>query len=179
VVTRGWTGALLLQAAAAVCAMAFLLSLGLVYRLAVERSWQGAAVLSPALQGFTFGAVALAAAVPDASRNLPLLAAGLLAADAVLHAARWKAIASLPGHLVPSHPRLFRSRHQLLAVRAVLVNVLTPVFLFGAPGTAAVALLLAGLGADRFAFYSLSVRETPEAEAAWVEAMMDARLPRR
>lgn len=157
---------------AGLASAAFLLSVGLVYRLRGQRTWRGFTIATPLTGGLAFGA----AAVQAASASSGLLSGTLLAVaiDALVFSQRWRdvAAAGLPSAAQPEP--WWRRRIQLLGARFFLMDALP--FFFLATGAAHVAVLCAaaGLVADRFAFYALAVQHTTEHEVAAIEERLSA-----
>ena len=157
------------RVAAGATSSLFLLAVGLVYRLPGQRTWRGAATIGPLLAGLAFGAAGAALLSMAPPAWLYPAAWLLLAADAAVSFARWRAIGR-SGSL-PVHARLFERRHALMAGRIALFDLLPAVLLWigGGAAAAAMATLAAGLLLDRVAFYGLAQRSTTDAELARVE----------
>lgn len=148
-----------------VAAVAFLVSLGLVYALPGQRAWRGAVVASPLVLGAGFGTVALAALSSwnPASPGLPRVAdlapvgAIFLAADVALVV--WRRRSSAAGWAT-----------LLMALRILMVDLVPGCLLVaGLPKGAAGSLGL-GILVDRLSFYLLAEQRTTESEIARVEA---------
>jgi len=159
---------------AAVLAIAFLVSLGLVYRLRGQRTWEGVAAAGPVVSGLALGAAVLAAS--DARWPVVILAAFLLGVDAGVFAVRWAGLGRFDPSLRPGRSSLFPWRHLTLGLRLTLFNILSVGLLLAGRNGRAVAALAAGIAIDRLAFYLLAVQHTTEAEIAraeWVIAGLD------
>ncbi len=150
--------------------VAFLATLGLVYRLRGQVTWQGAAVAGPLLTGLAYGLVACTASATGALPATRLPAIALLSCDAVVFGLRWARVGSTPPWLGATYPTFFRRRHLLLGARLILVDLAPAVLLLASGATAADVSLGLGLLVDRIAFYGLAVQHTSEAEVARIEA---------
>jgi len=155
---------------AAVLATAFLVSLGLVYRLRGQRTWQGAAVAGPAVSGLALGAAVLVAR--DTRWPVVILAAFFLGVDAGVFAVRWAGFGRFDPSLGPARSSLVTWSHLILGLRFTLFDVLPVGLLVTGREAAAVAALAAGLAVDRRAFYLLAVQDTTEAEIARAERVI-------
>jgi hypothetical protein len=155
--------------AASSLAVAFLVSVGLVYNLRGHYWWRGLAAVAPLNLGATLAALAIAASLP--LHRSPATPAVLVLAgtDAILFVARLVRHSRIPRPFRRRHPALFAPTLPLVASRLALANLL-PVLLVlgGRPGPATAALAL-GILVDRFAFYALSAQHTTEVEIAVVE----------
>ncbi len=156
-------------------ALAFLLSIGLVFRLRGPVTWPGVAAVGPALTGLAFGLVAHAATSPASlPRTLPMTLA-VLGADALVFGGRWAAVSRVEPWLTPSHPALFGRRRLLLLARLLLLTAAPAVLLaLGLPTPADLAFGV-GVLVDRLAFYGLAAQHTTEAEIERVERAIEAR----
>jgi len=158
------------HALAACLALGFLASLGLVYRLRGQRTWGGPTVLAPATLGLAFGVALVVARASDPQVTVPCLV--LLGLDAVVFVARSRVVWRLDGAFVPTHPRLFARRWPLLALRLILVDLITALLLaLGHPG-GAVSVLAIGVLVDRLGFYGLAAQRTSESEIQHVESLI-------
>ena len=149
---------------------AFLVSIGLVYRLRGQETWRGASVLTPLTGGCAFGAIAnQALSVTGGALNTVLL---LVAVDAVVFGRRWREVAAIR---IPA-ARLADSgmphRGRLLGARFFLLDVLPFLLVFAWPTPIAAAVAAAGLVVDRIAFYALALQRTTEHEIAAVEEVL-------
>ncbi len=155
-------------------ALAFLLSIGLVYRLPGQLTWPAVAAAGPLLTGFAFGLVAHAAGSPNSLPRTLHVTLAALAADALVFGGRWAAVSKVQPWLTPSHLGLFAHRRLLLLARLVLVTA-APATLLAArmPAPADLAFGV-GLLVDRLAFYGLAVQHTTEAEIERVERVIQA-----
>jgi len=162
-------------AAAGVLNAAFLVSIGLVYRVGGQRTWQGFSAATPLTGGLAFGAIALQTlAVPGGVFTATLL---LIAIDALLFSQRWRDVVGIPhSDEMLANPWQVR-RTPLLAARFFLLNVI-PFFLLAMSPTPLAALVAAaGLLVDRFSYYALAVQHTTEHEVATVEMQIAALDP--
>jgi DMSO reductase anchor subunit len=162
-------------AAAGVLNAAFLVSIGLVYRVGGQRTWQGFSAATPLTGGLAFGAIALQTlAVPGGVYAATLL---IIAIDALLFSLRWRDVVGIAlSEAVPANPWMIR-RTRLLAARIFLLDVI-PLFLLAVSPTFLAALVAAaGLFVDRFGFYALAVQHTTEYEVATVEMQIAALDP--
>jgi DMSO reductase anchor subunit len=142
---------------ASLAAVAFLVTLGLVYALPGQLAWRGAATWTPVVLGLGFGTLALAAVRDGGVWTVAPVAAIVLVADASLFIARWSGVERIAGRLA------------FTAMRLLLVDILPAVLaIAGLPKAAAGALGL-GVLADRLSFYLLAAQHTTEAEIAQVE----------
>lgn len=149
---------------------AFLVSLGLVYRLPATTTWGAVTAIAPLASGVLLGLLWRLAAADAWGLRFTWPALLLVAADAALLAARTRDVARALGQ--PAHPAIHAWRHQLLAARFLLVDAGAVLFLQrGSPETALISAAL-GLVVDRFAFYGLAVTRTIESEIERVEAVM-------
>jgi DMSO reductase anchor subunit len=161
-----------LDIVAALAAVAFLLTLGLVYSLPGQITWRGAAVGMPLSSGLGFGAVSLAGLWGDAMVAVGALAAVALAVDTGLLVLRRAAIAYPRAALSPRYPAIFARRQLLLAARFGLVDILPGICLLAGLPKGAAGLLALGILVDRLAFYGLASQHTTEAEVARIESML-------
>jgi hypothetical protein len=147
----------------AVCAVAFLVSLGLVYALPGQLAWRGTVVWTPLVMGLGFGTLGLAAAWDGAFGAVGPVAGMLLAVDVSLFL--WRRF----GDLGAAGARGRVRAQVLLGARFLLVDIVPGcLVLAGLPRGAAGALAL-GILFDRLAFYLLAAQHTTEAEIARVE----------
>jgi len=160
------------HALAACLALAFLTSIGLVYRLGGQRTWGGPTVLAPVTLGLAFGVALVVARGSDPQIAGPCLV--LLGLDAVVFAARSRAVWLLDSSFVPTHPRLFARRRPLLALRLTLVDLIPALLLALGHPVGAVIVLGVGVFVDRLAFYGLAAQRTSEAEIQHVESLIGA-----
>lgn len=159
--------------------LAFLLTLGVVYRLPGQLTWRGPALVHPLVLGTAWGllmgfggeGISDAVSTPGPGSRLPVFWLALLA-DALLLAYRWRVVEMARGEGEPRHFPAFRFRRGLLGVRAAFVSVLTPLAFLGRGWGAALLALSLGLFMDRLLFYALAVRRTTESEVARVEALL-------
>jgi DMSO reductase anchor subunit len=161
-----------LDVAAAVAAVSFLVALGLVYSLPGQQTWRGAVAWMPLSGGLGFGAVALAGIWGGALVALGSVAAVVLAADAGLLILRRAAVVFPRTALAPRYPSLFARRQFLLAARFALVDILPGVCLLVGLPKGAAGLLALGILVDRLSFYGLACQHTTEVEVARVEGLL-------
>jgi anaerobic dimethyl sulfoxide reductase subunit C (anchor subunit) len=156
-----------------IAAMAFLVSLGLVYALPGQLAWRGAVIASPLMLGLGFGIVALG----SLSSWNPALAGsptnGLVGIATIASIA----LAADVGLLLMRSVRVVRhtaapSYSWLLAARFLLVDVLPLGLLLAGLPRGAAGFLGLGILVDRLAFYLFAVHQTTEAEIARVEAVI-------
>jgi DMSO reductase anchor subunit len=150
----------------------FLISVGLVYRLEGQLTWQGFSALTPLTGGLTFGAIVLgSSAGADGAMRWVLL---LPAIDALVFSQRWHGIATIPYSAPMLDSAWHRRRSQVLAGRFFLLDVVPFFMLAVAPGPLAIVAAAAGLALDRIGFYALAVQRTTEHEVAAVESRIEA-----
>ena len=159
-------------AAAGVINTAFLVSIGLVYCVRGQLTWQGFSAATPLTGGLAFGAITVQSlAAPGGVFAATLL---FIAIDALLFSQRWRDIVGIAFSermlADPWHAR----RTQLLAARFFLLDAI-PFFLLAAtPTPLAVPVAAAGLFVDRFSFYALALQHSTEHEIASVETEIPA-----
>lgn len=160
-----------LRIAGGLAAFAFLGSVGLVYRLGGQLTWSGFSAVSPVTAGLAFGAI-FADSLPP-SHQVSTLTLGAIAVDAFVFSRRWRHLLQIAidhhGSLGPG----FDHRHEWLAGRFFLLDVLPCVLLFVWPTPLATAIAGAGLLVDRAGFYALALQHRTEVEIARVERLMD------
>jgi DMSO reductase anchor subunit len=159
---------------AGVANVLFLLSVGFVYRVRGQRTWQGFSVVTPLTGGIAFGAIAVQSLLM--ALGLFRVTLLLIAVDALVFSQRWRDVAAveLPDALATD--RRWSHRDQWLGARLFLLDV-APFFLFvrwPTPLAAALATALAaaGLVVDRAGFYALAIQHTTEHEVAAVESLI-------
>ena len=158
--------------AAGVVNALFLLSVGLVYRLEGQLTWNGFSVLTPLTGGLAFGAIVLgSSAGADGSMRWVLL---LPAIDALVFSQRWRDIAALPHSAATPASAWHLRRTQLLAARFFLLDVVPFFMLAVSPAPFAIVLAAIGLTLDRIGFYALALQRTTEHEVAAVESRIEA-----
>jgi DMSO reductase anchor subunit len=162
-----------------VLAAAFLLSLGLVYRLPGQLTWGGPTFLTPLVLGLAVGVVVQASPMHVVTLDRLARLAVVLAADGVILAVRWSRVATLPPSRFPQYPAIYGSRHSWLAARAMLVDVLPMIMAAMEQRVACAASLGLGLLVDRLTFYGLAVQLTTESEISGVEALIEKAQPGR
>jgi DMSO reductase anchor subunit len=154
----------------------FLLSIGLVYRVRGQRTWQGFSAYTPLTGGCAFGAIAIQAlSVTGDILSMVLL---LVVLDAAVFAQRWREVAAIRIPAASPAGSGMSHRGQLLGARFVLLDVLPFVLLLAWPTPLAAAIAATGLWVDRVGFYALALQRTTEHEVAEVEEVLaSARKP--
>jgi len=157
---------------------AFLVSIGLVYRVGGQRTWQGASVLTPLTGGCAFGAITIQAwSVTGGVLNMVLLLAVL---DAAVFVQRWREVAAIRIPAASLTGSGMSHRDQLLGARLILLDVLPFFLLLAGPTPLAAVVAAAGLVVDRTGFYALALQRTTEHELAGVEEILaSARNPHK
>ena len=159
-------------AAAGVVNALFLLSVGLVYRLEGQLTWQGFSVLTPLTGGLAFGAIVLGSlAGADGAMRWVLL---LPAIDALVFSQRWRDISNIPYSAAMLASAWHLRRTQLLAARFFLLDAVPFFVLAVSPSPVAIVLAAIGLALDRIGFYALALQQTTEHEVASVESRLEA-----
>jgi DMSO reductase anchor subunit len=155
---------------------AFLLSIGLVYRVRGQRTWQGFSAYAPLTGGCAFGAIAIQAlSVTGDILSMVLL---LVVLDAAVFAQRWREVVAIRIPAASPAGSGMSHRSQLLGARFVLLDVLPFVLLLAWPTPLAAAIAATGLWVDRVGFYALALQRTTEHEVAEVEeSLASARKP--
>lgn len=156
---------------AGVIALGLLAAFGLVYFLPARWPWRTALVATPMVSGLAAGTTALLCA-GDAPQALSALALVTLLADAAIFAVPW--MSGPPGHssFAPAHPRIFKQRHALIALRCLLVNLVPAGLLIARLPGLALASIAAGLLVDRFTFYGVASILSTESEIQRVERLI-------
>ena len=158
--------------AAGMLNVALLVSIGLVYRIRGQRTWQGFAVVTPLTAGLAFGAIAVqSTAAEDGVFQVTLL---VIAIDALLFSQRWREVVSIPFSEAMLADRWHVRRTQLLAARLFLLDVVPFFMLAVSPAPFAIVLAAIGLTLDRIGFYALALQRTTEHEVAAVESRIEA-----
>jgi DMSO reductase anchor subunit len=159
-------------AAAGAANVAFLASVGLVYRVRGQRTWKGFSAATPVTGGLAFGSIAIQSVTEPGGVVVATLL--FIAIDALLFSQRWRDVVGIPlSDDVMANPRQVR-RTQLLAARFFLLDVIPFFVLAVSPRPAAILAAAAGLFVDRFGFYALTLQHTTEHEVAAVEAQLAA-----
>jgi DMSO reductase anchor subunit len=165
---------------ASAAAVAFLVSLGLVYALPGQLAWRGAVVASPLILGVGFGVLGLvsswnpasagfqAAAGLDARLAIGAAAATFLGADVSLFLVRKRR--AMRRTEASSGPAMGASR--VLEVRFLLVDVLPACLLLAGLPKGAAGFLGLGILVDRLAFYQFAAQHTTEGEISRVEEVI-------
>jgi DMSO reductase anchor subunit len=161
-----------LTAAAGAANAAFLLSVGLVYRVRGQHTWRGFSAVTPLTGGLAFGAIVLqsltAAGAPFAASLL------CIAIDALLFSQRWRDVAGIAlSEQALADPWQAR-RDQMLAARFFLLDVVPFFLLIASRAPLAIPVAAAGLLVDRVSFYALALQHTTEHEIAGIEAQIAA-----
>lgn len=177
----GPLGAVAALLAPPLCVMA-LLSLGWVYRFRHQHAWRGWAPWQPLVQGGLWGWVAwwLLSAVSAGGPSPSPAALStvdthpfwiLLALDALVFFWRHKPWGEDGGVAAPVHPHLWAKGRAIRGVRVLFGTILPAVG--GGLGWWGwvLAFLSVAVGVERFAFYALARRWTPEAELARLETV--------
>jgi hypothetical protein len=159
-------------AAAGVVNALFLLSVGLVYLLEGQLTWQGFSVPTPLTGGLAFGGIVLGSlAGADGAMRWVLL---LPAIDALVFSQRWRAIVAIPFSPAMLANPWQRRRSQLLAARFFVLDAVPFFTLAVTPSPVAILLAAIGLALDRIGFYALALQQTTEHEVASVESRLEA-----
>ena len=156
---------------AGVVALGLLAAFGLVYFLTARWPWRTALVATPMVSGLAAGTIALLCA-GDAPQALSTLALVTLLVDAAIFAVPW--MSGPPGHssFAPAHPRIFKQRHALIALRCLLVNLAPASLLMARLPWLALVSIAAGLLVDRFTFYGVASILSTESEIQRVERLI-------
>jgi DMSO reductase anchor subunit len=164
------TGVVLLRGAGVV-ALGLLAAFGLVYFLPARWPWRTALVATPMVSGLAAGTIALLCA-GDAPQALSTLALLTLLVDAAIFAVPWMSRPPANSSLAPAHPRIFKQRHALVALRFVLVNVAPASLLVAHLPWPDLVSIAAGLLVDRFTFYGVALILSTESEVQRVERLI-------
>ncbi len=158
-----------LDFATAAAALAFLVTLGLVYSLPGQQTWRGAVVWMPLTAGLGFAAVSLGACGADHSSRsaLRLWACWPLTPRCSPFGGCRSRVPRTP--LAPRYPSVFARRDPILASRFALVDILPACCLLAGLPNVAAGLLGLGILVDRVAFYGFASQHTTEAEVRRVE----------
>jgi anaerobic dimethyl sulfoxide reductase subunit C (anchor subunit) len=158
---------------AGVGSVAFLLAVGVVYRLPGQLAWRGMVVFHPLVLGTTWGLLMTDARLgsPTAEATLRTVLVALLV-DGVLVLVRNAAMERAGRKGAASYPGVFRFRGLVMGARLASSALLTPLALLEGQWWIAVGILSLACLLDRFGFYALSVRQTTESEVARVEALL-------
>lgn len=158
---------------AGVASAAFLVSIGLVYRVRGQRTWQGFSALTPLTGGLAFGAVVVqAVAAPGAVSSGTLLA---VAVDALVFSRRWRDVGAIKVPVAPGAGAWWPYRIQWLGARFFLLDALPFLLLSAGLSIPAAVCAAAGLAVDRVTFYALALPHTTEREVAEVEDLIRSR----
>lgn len=168
-----WTGAPAgaVVIAAGVVNLLFLLSVGFVYRLKGQLTWEGISVLTPLTGGLAFGAVVLASSADsDGTSRMALL---LVALDALVFSRRWRDVVAIPFSPAMLADPWQRNRSPVLAARLFLLDAVPFFALAVAPTPVAAVAAALGVAADRTGFYALALQQTTGREVAAVESRLE------
>jgi DMSO reductase anchor subunit len=154
---------------------AFLLSIGLVYRIGGQRAWQGFSAITPLTAGLAFGAIAVHAIAAPGPVSVASLV--LIAIDAVVFIGRWRDTAGIPISRAMRENTWHVRRTPLLAARFVLFDVLPFSLIMASQARLACVAAAVGLFVDRFGFYALALQDTTEREIDAVEARIASLAP--
>lgn len=148
----------------------FLVSIGLVYRLRGQKTWQGASAVIPLTGGCAFGAIVIHSV--SLAGGVSAGALLLIALDAAVFTKRWREVAALrlPAGQLAGH--WMARRDQLLGARLFLLDVVPFFLLLAWPTPPAALVAAAGLLVDRFGFYALAVQHTTEREVGAAEDLI-------
>jgi DMSO reductase anchor subunit len=158
-------------AAAGAVSAGFLFSIGMVYRLGGQSTWQGFSTLTPLTGGVAFGAVALESWSGGGTPRSALL---FLVIDALVFSRRWRGLTAIPLSATMMADPWHRRRTELLGARFFLLDVIPFFVLAAGPLPVALISASAGLLADRVGFYALALQQTTESEVAAVESRLAA-----
>ncbi len=170
-----------MRAGAVATSLAFLVSIGRVYRIRGQMTWTGAAAWTPLSAGLLFGSLISLALVDDT--RLPLAAEARLYAGALLCAmldlalnlARWRWPVGWSAAMAKGLRASALSRWLLW--RIVLLDLLPLALLLVERPVIACAAAAAGLIVDRVGFYATALHYTTEVEITRVEQLLDAQHP--
>jgi DMSO reductase anchor subunit len=156
-----------------VLALGFLVTVGLVYRLPAQLTWNGASALTPITSGLAFGSIFVDALPP--AHHVSTVTLVLVGVDAFVFAQRWRQVARVAlEYPAADHPG-FDRRHELLAGRFLLLNALPCITLFAWPTPLSAAIAGAGVMLDRVGFYTLALARRTETEVERVDRAIDNR----
>lgn len=177
----GFAGGLAGILAPLLCLLA-LLSLGWVYRFEHQYAWKGWAAWQPLVQGALWGWVAsmllstvhYGGAAPGVASvsgagGLPFWV--LMALDTMVFWTRGVGEARDAGAGSPTHPTLWEKRKAIWSARALFGTVLPLGAALGGWWGWVLVFLSVAVGVERFAFYALGRRWTPEGEVSLVGAL--------
>jgi DMSO reductase anchor subunit len=164
----------ILDLAASVAAIVFLVTLGLVYALPGQQTWRGVVAWMPLSSGLGFGAVGLAAFWGEALTAIGAVAAVVLAADTALLVVRRLALVWPRDPVAPRYPAVFARLQEILLVRFALVDILPGLCLLAGLRWTAVATFGLGVLVDRAGFYGIAAQRTTESEVARVDGIIGA-----
>jgi len=159
-------------AIAGVVNAAFLVSVGLVYRIRGQRTWRGCSAATPLTGGLAFGAIAVQTSAGTGDVFFSTLL--FLAADALIFSRRWRDVAGIAFTEATLANPWSIHRSPLLGARFYLLDVIPYFLLAVLPMPLAVVSAAVGLLVDRFGFYVLAVQHTTEQEIGAVEARLAA-----
>jgi hypothetical protein len=153
-----------------VVALAFLIAVGLVYRLPGQLSWNGPSALTAITAGLAFGSVFVDSLPPVHQVSTVTLA--FVGVDAFVFGQRWRQIARLALEYPVADRPGFDRRHELLAGRFLLLDVLPCISLFVWPTPLSAAMAGIGLVLDRVGFYALAYQRRTETEVEQVDKVI-------
>jgi DMSO reductase anchor subunit len=158
---------------AGIGSIAFLLAVGVVYRLPGQLAWRGMAVFQPLVLGTAWGLLATAQR-PGSAAVGPVLRMALVALllDGVLVLIRNAAMERAGREGAASYPGVFRFRGLVMGARLASSALLTPLAILEGQWEMAIVVLSVACLLDRFGFYTLAVRHTTESEVVRVEALL-------
>jgi DMSO reductase anchor subunit len=158
---------------AGIGSIAFLLAVGVVYRLPGQLAWRGAVVFHPLVLGTAWGLLTAAPRLGSPATGAILRAVLVaLLLDGVLVLIRNAAMERAGREGSASYPGVFRFRGLVMGARLASSALLTPLALLEGQWEMAVGALSLACLLDRFGFYALAVRQTTESEVARVEALL-------
>lgn len=162
----------LLWVLASLAGLGLLASLAWVYWLPGQIAWKGVPALSVIPLGLLVGYVVHTATAFPRARPGMWGALILAALDALAWAARCARVEAGAGRGEAAHPSAMAQRRWIYVLRFLLVS-LPPlaVVLFDA-GLAGLVPMALGVIVDRYAFYSLAIKQTTESEVARIESKM-------
>jgi hypothetical protein len=148
------------------------MSIGLVYRLPGQLTWQGFSAVTPLTGGLAFGAITIQSTLASGGVYVGTLL--FIGIDALLFSQRWRDIAGIAFSERMLADRWHARRTQLLAARFFLLDVVPFFLFFGVASPVAIPVAAAGLALDRIGFYALALQHTTEREIEEIEAKIAA-----
>jgi DMSO reductase anchor subunit len=156
-------------AVAGTTSAAFLVSIGLVYQVRGQQTWQGFSAATPLTGGLAFGAIAAQSLLLSGATGVFRGTLMLVAIDALVFVQRWREVAGIPLPRALLADPQFARRDQLLGARFFLLDVVPAILMVAWPTPLAAAVAATGVIADRIGFYALAIRHDTEHEVAAVE----------